>query len=209
MSWLTQLVNALNVFRKTQSTEIPISTASTIPVEPVAGSTVSDSTPGGPMPSQEGGNRALRRKWRKLANRFPDSSMNKSDRWGMLTQVYKDGNACRCLACRQEYTTWGDGRKHVCEQEKYFRRITQRRIPRSIAGFRNVTGPIGPQKAGSGSATAGDSCDQSGITPDGVGVVADSSKPSPGRSRRNKRGERDGNGTSSSSDSSPQGTVRD
>ena len=131
MSWITQLVNALNVFKQTPYTESPISTVSTIPAEPVVGSTTSDSTPGGPMLSQEDGNRALHRKWRRLANRFTDSSVNKSDRWGMLTQLYTDGNACRCLACRQEYTTWKKGRAHECDQEKGFRKITQRQIPSS------------------------------------------------------------------------------
>ena len=133
MSWLTQLVNVLNVFKKTPSTASPISTVSTILAEPVVGSTTLDSTPGGPMPSQEDGNRALHRKWRRLANRFPNSTVNKSDRWGMLTQLYAKGNVCRCLACRQEYTTWGEGRTHECNQEKGFRRITHRHIPRSSA----------------------------------------------------------------------------
>jgi hypothetical protein len=209
MSWLAQLVNVLNVFRKTQSTESPISTVSTIPAEPVDGLTTSDSTSGGPISNQEAGNRALHRKWRKLASKFPESAISQSDRWGMLTQFYTEGCVCRCLACRLGFTTWGEGRKHECEQEKDFRRITQRRIPRPNANFRRVTRPSRPQKAGPGSATAGDSSDRPGIAPDGVGVVADSSKPSSGRSRRNKRRQRDSSGTSSSSESSSQGAVRD
>jgi len=216
MSWLAQFVNALNVFRKTQSTESPRRRLlqfqkrfSTVPAESVDGSATSDSTSGGSISSQETENRALHRKWRRLASKFPESAISQSDRWGMLTQFYTKGCVCRCLACRIGFTTWGDGRKHECEQEKDFRRITQRRIPRPTPRYRSVTGSISPEKAGSGSATAGDPSDRSGITPDGVGMVADSSEPSPGRSRRNKRGERDGSGTSSSSESSSQGSVRD
>ena len=196
MSWLT---NVLNVFKKTPSTEKPISTVSTIPAEPAVGSTTLDSTPGGPTSNQDTGNRALRRKWRRLANRFPDSSVNKSDRWGMLTQLYEDGNVCRCLACRQAFTTWDEGRKHECEQEKSFRNITQRRRPR----------PNRKEEEGPGSPAAGDTGDRPGVEPDGVGVVADSSKPGSRRSRRNKRRQRDNSGASSSSESSPQGAVRD
>ena len=132
MSWITQLVNVLNVFKKTQSTESPISTVSTIPAEPVVGSTTSDSTPGGPTSNQDTGNQALRQKWRRLARRFPNSSINKSDRWGLLSQLYSKNCACRCLACRAEFSTWEEGRAHECAQEKGFRKITQRHIPRSL-----------------------------------------------------------------------------
>ena len=131
MSWITQLVNVLNVFKQTPSTESPISTVSTILAEPVVGSTTSDSTPGGPMPSQEAGNQALRHKWRRLARRFPNSSINKSDRWGLLSQLYSKNCACRCLACRAQFSTWQEGRAHECNQEKGFRQITQRHSPSS------------------------------------------------------------------------------
>ena len=131
MSWITQLVNVLNVFKQTPYTESPISTVSTIPAEPVVGSTTSDSTPGGPMPSQEAGNQALRQKWRKLARRFPNSSSNKSDRWGLLASFYTEGYVCRCLACRAKFNSWNEGRAHLCTQEKGFRKITQRHSPSS------------------------------------------------------------------------------
>ena len=200
MSWLANaLKNARNVFKRTQSTESPISTEPTIPVEPVDGSTTSDSTPGGPTLNPDTGNRALRRKWRSLAKRFPDSDINKADRWGMLSQFYTDGYTCRCLACRQGFTTWEEGRTHECKEERSFRKITQRRIPR----------PNRKEKAGPRSPATGDTGDRPGIEPDRVGVVADSSKPDPGRSRGDKRRQRDSSRASSSSKSSPQGALRD
>ena len=133
MGWITQLVNVLNVFKTTPSTEKPISTASTILAEPAVGSTTSDSTPGGPISNPAIGNQALRQKWRKLARRFPNSSINKSDRWGLLASFYTEGYVCRCLACRAKFNSWNEGRAHSCTQEKGFRKITQRHIPVSYA----------------------------------------------------------------------------
>ena len=199
MKWLSQLANALNVFKKTPSIERPISTVSLTLAERAVGSTTSDSTPGGRISNQDTGKRALRRRWRRLAKRFPDSAVNRSDRWGMLTQLYSGGQVCRCLACRQEFTTWEDGRTHECKQEKSFRKITQRYIPGNSS--KNEERP--------GGVTAGDLSDRSGVEPDRVGVVADSSQPGTSRSRSHQRRERNRSGESYRGDEAAQGSVRD
>lgn len=198
MSWLTQLVNALNVFKKTPSTEKPISTVSTILAEPAVGSITSDSTPGETSHSvEELETRRLRRKWRNLAKRFPNSVINAADRWGMLTALYQGHCICRCLACRRSFEDWEEGRSHECEREKGFRSITKRRISRKSS----------KKKERSGGTAEGDPGDRSRVEPDGVGVVADSSQPRTSRSRGYQRREREHGGTGPDGEDSPQGAV--
>jgi hypothetical protein len=124
MSWLNVLSNARNVFKKTQPIEKPISTEPTTPAEPVDGSIALTLADGGTSL------RRLRRHWKSIKERWPESQVSNADRWGMLCSVQKGKGSCKCLVCQRKFDSWEEGRDHECEHEKEFRRITGRFKPR-------------------------------------------------------------------------------
>ena len=175
MNLLSALASALNVIKKTPSTEKPIITEPTTVVEPVDGSTTLTLTDGGTS------RRSLRRHWRIIKQRWPNSRVDNSDRWGMLSSLQAVGGGCKCLACEEKYPTWADGRNHDCEHEKEFRRITGRSKPRRGTTKKKQTRNTAP-----GSASTGP-----GVAPNRVGVVENSrgEDPMPGGSAPGGKGE--------------------
>ena len=176
MSWLADaLKNALNVFKKTPSTEIPTITEPTTPAEPVDGSTTLTLADGGTSL------RRLRRHWRSIKERWPKSQMSNADRWGMLSSVEKGKGSCKCLVCQRKFDSWEEGRYHECQHEKEFRRITGRVKPR-----RSNTKKDGPSDTPPGGTST-----RPGVTTHRMGVVEDSKgdNTTPGGSDPGREGE--------------------
>ena len=174
MSWLANaLKNARNVFKKTPSTEIPTITEPTTPAEPVDGSTTLTLADGGTSL------RRLRRHWRSIKERWPESRVNRADRWGMLSSVQKAKGSCKCLVCQRKFDSWEEGRDHECQHEKEFRRITGRVKPR-----RSYTKKNGPSDTPPGSPGPGP-----GVTTHRMGVVENSGGDNTGSGRSAPGGE--------------------
>ena len=166
MSWLNALGSALNVFKKTPSTETPTITEPLTPAEPVDGSTTLTLADGGTS------RRKLRKHWRLIKERWPEPQTSRSDRWGMLTALQVLGGGAKCMACEQSFKTWEDGRGHECEHEKEFRRITGRPKPRGG----------NKKKSGSSDTSPGSPSTRPGVTTNRMGVVGDSGVDNTGAS---------------------------
>ena len=194
MSWLT---NVLNVIRG-HSTEKTIATEPTLPADFAVGTSTSV------LPATEiqiltvPSPRQLHRKWKVLVSRYADAESSLADRWGMLSAYYRDGVICRCLACRRGFANWDEGRNHDCENEKAFRRYTQRTIPRGG----QASNPR------SSSTPEGSPGDRPGIDADGLGLVASDQQPCASRGGDNIRREREPGRTGPSGPSSAPGSVR-
>ena len=163
MNWFTRV---LNVFRKTPSVESPIVLEPTTPVDSAVGSTTS------PSPASS---RSRRRRWRSLAAKYPNVSLDPHERYGLLTATYKKspgGGAvvCTCMACRKTFETWEKGREHDCKHEKDFRKTTGRYVPR----------PNLPKKDRPSDTPEGSASDRPRVTPDRVGVVEADGGSTPG-----------------------------
>jgi len=163
MNWLNTLASTLNIFKKTPPVEEPISQEPVAPVEP-------EDDPVAPVISEptlsdvDISRRRLRRHWKGIKERWPDSQVNKADKWGMLSSVHKRRGSCKCLACGRIFGRWEEGRTHECEHEKEFRRVTGRFKPR-----RSYAKKDRPSDTQAGSPGPGP-----GVSTHRVGVVEDS-----------------------------------
>ena len=174
MSFLDFLKNVLNASKKTPSTETPTITEPTTPAEPVDGSTTLTLADGGTSP------RRLRRHWRLLKERFPNSQVSRADRYGMLCSRTDLGGGCKCMCCEKKFATWDEGREHECKDERDFRRITGRAKPRRGAQKKDRPGDTPQGSPGTGP----------GITTHRMGVVENipGDNPSTGRSSTRRKG---------------------